>query len=296
MSKKIKNTEVAHNPAPALFHEGPAHVNYEPQPGSLVDVHDVSFAYHNHNQVLYNVTFTVQPGELITLLGPNGAGKSTLLNCIMNLLTPQSGEIYLDGRQNTKMERREIAQMVAYVQQHVDVTFGYSVRDYAVMGRTPFLKMYTPPSADDYAIVDEALEKLGVSHLSQRIYSELSGGQRQLIDVARAVVQQPRLILFDEPTSALDYGNQIKVLKMVNELSRKDGFAAIMTTHNPDHPILLDSSVCLLGRDGRLIKGTVDEIMQEPIMDEVYQAELIIRHVDDAGRRVCMTPKFDLSV
>ena len=152
--------------------------------------------------------------------------------------------------------------------------------------------MYTPPSADDYKLVDDALERLGILHLSQRVYSELSGGQRQLVDVARAIVQQPRLILFDEPTSALDYGNQIKVLKMVDELSRADGFAAIMTTHNPDHPILLDSSVCLLGRDGRLRKGSVDEIMQEDVLEEVYQARLIIRDVADAGRRVCMTPAF----
>ena len=258
----------------------------------LVDVQGVNFAYPGHDQVLHDVTFKVAPGELVTLLGPNGAGKSTLLNCIMNLLTPQSGTIFLDGRMNLQMERREIAQMVAYVQQSVDVTFAYTVRDYAVMGRTPFLRMYTPPSADDYALVDDALERLGILHLSQRVYSELSGGQRQLVDVARAIVQQPRLILFDEPTSALDYGNQIKVLKMVDELSRADGFAAIMTTHNPDHPILLDSSVCLLGRYGRLRKGSVDEIMQEDVLEEVYQARLIIRDVADAGRRVCMTPAF----
>ena len=260
---------------------------------SLVDVHGVNFAYPGHSQVLHDVTFSVEPGELVTLLGPNGAGKSTLLNCIMNLLTPQSGSVCLDGRDNRHMEHREIARMVAYVQQTVEVTFGFTVRDYTVMGRTPFLKMYTPPSDEDYALVDDALERLGIIHLSQRVYSELSGGQRQLVDVARAIVQQPRLILFDEPTSALDYGNQIKVLKMVDELSRADGFAAIMTTHNPDHPILLDSSVCLLGRDGRLRKGSVDEIMQEEILDEVYQAQLIIRDVPDAGRRVCMTPAFN---
>lgn len=259
---------------------------------ALVDVQGVNFAYPGHDQVLHDVTFSVQPGELVTLLGPNGAGKSTLLNCIMNLLTPQSGTVFLDGRLNLQMERREIAQMVAYVQQSVDVAFGYSVRDYAVMGRTPFLKLYTPPSVDDYALVDAALDRLGIFNLSQRVYSELSGGQRQLVDVARAIVQQPRLILFDEPTSALDYGNQVKVLKMIMELSREDGFAAIMTTHNPDHPILLDSSVCLLARDGRLVKGSVDEIMREDVLEDVYQERLIIREIADAGRRVCMTPAF----
>ena len=261
----------------------------------LVEVEGVDFAYpgHEDNQILFDVSFVVHPGELITLLGPNGAGKSTLLNCIMNLLTPQKGTIRLDGQLNTRMPRREIAQMVAYVQQTVDVTFAFTVRDYAVMGRTPYLKMYAAPGEEDYALVDDALDRLGVLRLKDRVYSELSGGQRQLVDVARAIVQKPRLILFDEPTSALDYGNQIKVLKMVKELSREDGFAAIMTTHNPDHPILLNSSVCLLGRDGRLRKGTVDEIMREDVLEDVYQAHLIIRDVPDAGRRVCMTPAFE---
>ncbi len=260
----------------------------------LIDVRDVGFAYPGFDPVLHNVSFSVAPGELVVLLGPNGAGKSTLLNCIMNLLTPLSGTVLLDGKLSTQMKRREIAQMVAYVQQNVDVTFAYSVRDYVVMGRTPFLKLYTSPTNDDYAKVDDALGRLGVLDLRDRVYSELSGGQRQLVDVARAIVQSPRIILFDEPTSALDYGNQVTVLKMVNELSREDGFAAIMTTHNPDHPILLDSSVCLLGRDGRLVKGSVEEIMREEVLQEVYRARLIIRDVPEAGRRVCMTPSFNL--
>ena len=260
--------------------------------GPLLKVDDVVFAYSGMDNVLKNVSFSVEAGELVTLLGPNGAGKSTLLNCIMTLLTPQHGSIAVDGDPVHTMSRRDIAQLVAYVPQSVDVVFGFSVRDYTVMGRTPFLKLYTAPGEEDFAMVDDALERLGIAHLSQRVYSELSGGQRQLVDVARALVQRPKLILFDEPTSALDYGNQVKVLKMVEELSREEGYAAIMTTHNPDHPILLDSSVCLLGRDGCLVKGSVDEIMQESVLEDVYQARLIIRDVPDAARRVCMTPAF----
>lgn len=260
--------------------------------GALLDVRGVSFAYPGMDNVLNDVSFSVEPGELVTLLGPNGAGKSTLLNCIMNLLTPQVGSITVDGEPTSSLSRRDIAQLVAYVPQSVDVVFGYTVRDYTVMGRTPFLKLYTAPSKEDFEIVDDALERLGISHLTQRVYSELSGGQQQLVDVARALVQRPKLILFDEPTSALDYGNQVKVLKMVEELSRDEGYAAIMTTHNPDHPILLGSSVCLLARDGRLRKGSVDEIMREDVLEDVYQAHLIIRDVPDAGRRVCMTPAF----
>lgn len=259
--------------------------------GRLLVVRDVDFAYPGQENTLNGVGFTVGNGELITLLGPNGSGKSTLLNCIMNLLEPQAGSIVLDGLPVARMGHRDIAQRVAYVPQSTNVSFAYTVRDYVAMGRAPFLKMYSSPSPEDYAKVDRALDRLGVSDLAARSYNELSGGQRQLIDVARALVQDPRLILFDEPTSALDYGNQIKVLRMVKELSY-EGYAIVMTTHNPDHPILLDSSVCLLDRDGCLTKGTVDEIMQEDRLEAVYQSEMVIRYVEDARRRVCMTARF----
>lgn len=257
----------------------------------LLSLRDIGFAYPGHPPTLHDVTFDVRPGELVTLLGPNGAGKSTLLNCIMNLLKPQNGSILLEGKNISEMGHRAIAQNIAYVPQTVSVQFAYTVRDYTAMGRAPFLKLYASPGPEDYALVDAALERLGISDLADRSYNELSGGQRQLVDVARALAQGPKLILFDEPTSALDYGNQVKVLRMVAELSRED-YAIIMTTHNPDHPILLDSSVCLLDRDGTLVKGSVDEIMQEDLLGRVYEADMIIRYVQNARRRVCMTARF----
>lgn len=260
----------------------------------LLAVDHVSFAYDGRPNTLVDVTFSVAPGELVTLLGPNGAGKSTLLNCVMSLLRPQGGTIELMGTPVTRLDQRTIAQNVAYVPQSANVTFAYDVRDYVAMGRAPFLRLYASPSRDDYARVDAALERLGIEGLADRSYLELSGGQRQLVNVARALVQEPRLILFDEPTSALDYGNQIKVLQMVSELS-DEGYSIIMTTHNPDHPILLDSSVCLLGREGRLVKGSVDDIMREDVLEGVYGSAMVIRYVEGAGRRVCMTPKFGRS-
>ncbi len=260
--------------------------------GPLLSVLGLDFAYQGRPSVLEDVSFDVCAGELVTLLGPNGAGKSTLLNCIMNLLEPQRGDVLLEGEPVRDLDHRTIARKIAYVPQSVSVEFAYTVRDYAAMGRAPFLKLYESPGPHDYELVDAALARLGVADLADRAYNELSGGQRQLVDVARALAQGPQLILFDEPTSALDYGNQIKVLRMVNDLARED-YAIIMTTHNPDHPILLDSSVCLLDRNGHLVKGSVDEIMQEELLGRVYEADMIIRYVEDARRRVCMTAHFD---
>lgn len=257
----------------------------------LLEVTSLDFAYDGAPDVLSDVSFSVQPGELVTLLGPNGAGKSTLLNVIVGLLEPHEGEVLLDGAPLSSYSRREIARRIAYVPQSTSVAFSYSVRDYAALGRAPYLRICESPGKDDWLLVDEALERLGVSHLASRAYCELSGGQRQLVDIARALVQTPRLILFDEPTSALDYGNQVKVLSIVSELSRQ-GYSIIMTTHNPDHPILLDSSVCLLDREGRLVKGGVSDIMEEGLLREVYGCALIIRYSEDARRFVCMTPAF----
>ena len=266
---------------------GEAHAGDTP----LLHVRDLCFAYEGRAETLSDVTFDVGPGELCTLLGPNGAGKSTLLNCVMGLLRAQRGSIELEGRDVSRLSAREIARVVAYVPQTSSLAFSYEVRDYVAMGRTPFLGLCSAPGPQDMRLVDEALERLGIEGLARRPYNELSGGQRQLVDVARALAQQPYMLLFDEPTSALDFGNQVKVLKLVAELAQ-DGYAVLMTTHNPDHPILLGGSVCLLARDGRLAKGLVHEALCEETLRELYGCDLIVRHVPDAGRDVCMTPKF----
>lgn len=258
----------------------------------LLAVNDVHFAYPGFSDVLHGVTFNVAPGELVTLLGPNGAGKSTLLNCIAGLAKPRRGSIHLDGYTLDELGQREVARRVAYVRQQVNVGFAYTVREYVAMGRAPHLALHERPGQADYALVDAALDRLGIQDLADRVYSQLSGGQRQLVDVARALAQSPQLILFDEPTSALDYGNQMKVLRMVRDLSR-EGFAIIMTTHNPDHPILLGGSVCLLDREGYLSKGTITDIMREDVLERVYGVPLMIREVSDAHRQVCMTAAFD---
>ncbi len=262
---------------------------------AALSVRGLTFSYPGCGDALVDVDFDLGKGELATLLGPNGAGKSTLLNCIMNLLVPQKGEVLVLGMPVRETSSRDLAQSVAYVPQTTDVNFAYTVVDYVAMGRAPYLRMCESPGIEDVELCHEALSRLGIEKLAARAYNELSGGQRQLANVARAIVQSPDILLFDEPTSALDYGNQVKVLELIADLAH-DGYSIIMTTYNPDHPILLGSSVCLLGRDGRLVKGAADEIMREEVIGKVYDAPLIIRDVADAGRRVCMTPAFRVRV
>ena len=136
-------------------------------------------------------------------------------------------------------------------------------------------------------MVDDAMARLGITHLAKKPYTQISGGERQLVNVCRAIVQQPRVILFDEPTSALDYGNQIKVLRMVKGL-REQGYAIIMTTHNPDHPILLGGRVAILDRAGRLSCGSVEKLMTEERLSALYDVDLRVLRIDELGSDACM--------
>lgn len=254
----------------------------------LMEVRNLSFAYPHGDRVLNDISLQIRRGALITLLGPNGAGKSTLLNCMMGFLKPQSGECLLAGRNIFDMSYREISRMAAYVVQDPTVMFSHTVREYVTMGRAPYLGMFQRPSAQDYKRTQNVLDSMGIRKLEYKNYSRLSGGERQLVNVCRAIVQDPQLILFDEPMSALDYGNQIRVLRMIKQLSQQ-GYSIIVTTHNPDHPFLLNGTVCVLSREGKLRCGSCDEIMTEDYLNEVYQAKLKIRYFDEEDRKICIT-------
>lgn len=249
----------------------------------------VGFAYPEGRKVLDDVSVCIAPGEMLTLLGPNGAGKSTLLNCLVGALVPQEGKVVLEGRDVAKLMPRDIARCVAYVPQTSSSAYGYRVRDYVAMGRAPYKNVFQHPDACDREIVGQAMAQLGIERLADKAYTQLSGGERQLVNVCRALVQQPKVILFDEPTSALDYGNQIKVLRLVSRL-REEGYAIIMTTHNPDHPILLGGRVAILDCDGHLDCGGVKKMMTQERLSDLYQTDLRVLHIDELGRDACMPP------
>lgn len=253
----------------------------------LLEVNKITYGYKNSLPIIKDISFSIDKGELFTILGPNGAGKSTLLNCIAGLFQPINGQILLEGEDIGKLSPKRRAQKIAYVPQYSANVYGYAVRDYIAMGRAPHLGMFFMPNEEDYKIVDEVIELLGINHFCNKSYSNISGGQRQLAGIARAIVQQPELIIFDEPTSALDYGNQLKIMTIIKKLS-KNGYSVIMTTHNPDHPILLGGYVGILNTDGNIKIGSVEQIMKEDILNEVYKTELKLVYVKEIERMVCV--------
>lgn len=258
----------------------------------LLSVRNLSFQYERGYPVFRDVSFDLHPAEVIALLGPNGAGKSTLMNCLANLASPTSGALELKGRPLETYSARDLAKHIAYVPQQISVTYGYTVREYLVMGAAPRLGTFAAPGAKEYARVDQLIEELGLQKFAKRTLSNLSGGERQRIAIARAIVQDPEIILLDEPTSALDYGNQIRVMKTIMQLTKR-GYAVIMTTHNPDQPILLDSKVALLNADGTLAVGQASETLSSELLSRLYGTELHLVHVDEVGRIACISSKLD---
>ncbi len=258
----------------------------------ILEVKDLCFSYHKKEPVFRDVNFSLDQGETLAILGPNGAGKSTLLNCLANLLTPTGGEIRQYGKNIRELRLRETARILGYVPQTHTPAYGYTVRDFVVMGRAPYLGMFQKPSEADYALADDVIHSLNIEKLADCPYTEISGGERQQASIARAIVQQPQVIMFDEPTNHLDYGNQLRMIKMMKDLSGQ-GYAVIMTTHMPDHAILLGGKAAILDHDGKLLTGPAEEILKEDTLKRIYRSDLHIMYLEQLGRKVCVAGKLE---
>ena len=165
---------------------------------SIIQVKDLSFAYNkNEKQVLNNVSLTLEEGEVMTILGPNGAGKSTLLNCIATLLEPDVGTVSLCGKDTKDLKPKEVAKIISYVPQNHVPAFSYTVESFVLMGRAPTVGIFERPKDEDFEIVAKTLEEIGIAELKDKPYTEISGGERQQATIARAIVAEPKAILFD---------------------------------------------------------------------------------------------------
>lgn len=252
-----------------------------------IEVKSLSFGYRDTTKLLNDVNFSLCEGDVMTLLGPNGSGKSTLLSCIMNFITDYDGKINICGKDVKSYSARKLASLVAFVPQLNELAFDYCVKDFIVMGRNAYLGYFEQPSKEDYEIVDKYQQLLGISALSDRSISELSGGERQLVYIARALVQEPKIIILDEPTSALDYGNSIKMIDIINKL-KCIGYTIIMTSHNPNQPLEIGGYAGILNREHEFYFGTVEEILNGDILSKLYDTNIQIIYLEEVRKWLCV--------
>ncbi|PMR78809.1 ABC transporter ATP-binding protein [Billgrantia endophytica] len=233
-------------------------------------------------KVLDGVDLTLAPGDILALLGANGAGKTTLLRCLLGLLRPHAGGISLDDVPLATLSRRALARRIAYVPQVHAAPFPYSVREVVGLGRLPHHGPFAAPSEADRAAVEAAIDQLGIGALAKRPYTELSGGERQLTLIARALAQGARLLIMDEPVSGLDFGHQMRLLERLERLAA-DGYGILKTTHHPDHALACASRVALL-HEGRIeADGPPAEVLSPQAIRRLYRVDVEILR-SPAGR------------
>lgn len=243
----------------------------------VLSARELSCGYGAH-AVLSNVSFDLAAGQALVLLGPNGVGKTTLFKTLLGFLRPLGGSVDIQGRDTTAWTRREFAREVAYIPQLHTPSFSFSVHDVVLMGRTPHLSGLSAPSRGDEAVAEAAIERMGIAHLGRRDYASLSGGERQMVLIARALAQEPRILVMDEPCASLDFGNQARLLDQVLDLAGQ-GMAIVMTTHDPNHAFLLDGDVLCLGRGGTTTQGRACEVLTAERMSRLYSVPVAIDEV-----------------
>jgi len=252
-----------------------------------LSVEKLSFSYKTKKTILKNITFSVPKGDVLTILGPNGSGKTTLLNCILRNLSGYDGKIQVLGQPLQKYSTKEYAAVVAYVPQLSQLNFDYTVEEFTLMGCNPHKSFLAQPTEDDYALVAQSLKQLGIFELKDSLMGEISGGERQLVYIARAITQQPELIIMDEPTSALDYSNQYKVIQMLKSLNQ-NGYSIILTSHNPEYAYMLGGHVAMLYKGEKFLYGRVNELMTEENLTEMYGTDIKVRYLTEFDINICV--------
>ena len=241
--------------------------------------------------VVNDVSFTANEGEMIYVLGPNGGGKTTMFDMLIGFRRRFSGDILLDNQDIDSFTDIELARHIAYIpQQHVPA-FNYTVEDVIIMGRTCHIGKFASPKKKDYAIVAETMKMLGIERLAKREYMELSGGERQLTLIARALCQKAGIILMDEPLTGLDFNNKAMVTKAMNQLT-ESGYTIIMSTHNAINNYSENAKILLIDMNGRSIFGNIGEMITENIIQRAYEVPLqtICTTDENGGRHLMCLP------
>ena len=249
----------------------------------------LDFGYRGH-RVGSDVTLSLAAGEVLCLLGPNGSGKTTLFKTLLGLLPSQGGLVLVDGTEVRQKKRDEIARLVSYVPQAHAAFFPFTVREVVLMGRTAHLGVFSSPSRHDREVAQAAIERMRLTHLADSVYTRISGGERQLALIARALAQDGRIIVMDEPTANLDFGNQVRVMEHVQAVA-KAGVGVLLSTHDPDQAFLCADRVAML-HEGRLARiGPPAAAITAESLRQLYGVEVQVTQVEigpGAHRTACI--------
>ena len=251
-----------------------------------IEVKNLSFSYGDR-PVLHDISFSVEKGGFLSILGPNGVGKSTLFRCMLGLLSGYTGSVSVDGVDARTFSIREAAKHIAYIPQSSHPVFNYSVFDIVLMGRTSGLSTFRSPGKKDKELCQWAMEKVGITRLQDRCFHRLSGGEQQLVLIARALVQKAPVLMLDEPTANLDFGNQLLVLEQARSLAR-EGYTVIQTTHHPEQSYMYSDRILAIQKGRVLTEGRPKEVLTEQTIRALYGVDVEIVSLYHDSARICI--------
>ena len=249
-------------------------------------VENLHFSY-GEREVLKGISFSAEYGEFLSVLGPNGVGKSTLFRCLLGLLHSSNGSVNVDGRDISGMSAVQLARSMAYIPQSHNPVFNFSVLDMVLMGTTSQVGRFAVPGKEQIALAEAALERLGIAHLKDRGCGQISGGERQLVLIARAIAQQAKILVMDEPSANLDFGNKLRVMKTVKGLT-DDGYTVIQSTHDPDQAYLYSDKILAI-YDGKVLAwGVPQDVMTDTMISRLYNVDVEVCSMHGDRVRVCI--------
>jgi iron complex transport system ATP-binding protein len=255
------------------------------------EVREGCFGYGKGAGVLKNISFRLAPSSVTSILGPNGAGKTTLLKCMLGLLQWNSGGSYINGKAVAGMKHTEFWQKIGYVPQAKQSAFAYSVLDMVLLGRGAHISPFSKPRASDVEIALDSLDKIGIKHMRGKLCSRISGGELQMVLIARALAAQPELLVLDEPESNLDFKNQLIVLNTIRSLRDDFDISSLFNTHYPEHALSISDNGVILWRDGTVISGPSREVLTERNMEHAFGVSVKIHDVEvDCRCYTCVLP------
>ena len=244
----------------------------------MIQIDNLGFSYDEENPVLKNISLKIPKASVTTILGPNGSGKTTLLHLILGILVPNQGRIFFDDKERSDYSRSEISRMIGLVPQDESVPFDLSLEEFVLLGRAPYLGLFEMPGEKDKKISLEAINVMDLKNLCKRSVPTLSGGEKQLAVIARAIAQHTRILLMDEPTAHLDLANRAKVLNMIHKLTAM-GITVIVTTHDPNAASIISDHIILMKKGSLVASGKLKEIFNSKNLSKTYDIPVEITYV-----------------
>lgn len=252
----------------------------------ILEVENGCFGYPKQEEILKNINLHLEKGHILSVLGPNGIGKTTLLKCMIGLLPWTSGRSILNGTDLCKMKSKDIWNTISYIPQAHSFSFSYTGLEMVMLGRSSHLGLFEQPGAQEIEMAEAMMEKVGITRLAGKDCNRMSGGELQMVLIARALINEPELIILDEPETGLDFHNQILVLNMIERLAHEEGISAIMNTHYPTNAMGIADEAFMMNRKGDRFYGSTDSILNEQNISRSFDVNVIVDEVSYKDRLI----------